>query len=115
MPRVKRGIHHVKRRRNILRKAKGYKWGRKSKLKLAKIAVIKAGKYAYRDRRTRKRDFRALWLVRLNAALRPLGLSYSAFMAKVKKNGVALDRKSLAALAEKHPTVFQKIVENIKR
>jgi large subunit ribosomal protein L20 len=114
MSRVKRGVHHVKRRRNILKKAKGYKWGRKSKLKLAKTAVAKAGKYAYRDRRAKKRSVRALWLVRLNAALRETGMSYSVFMDKIKKKGSVLDRKVLAAVAEKHPEIFKKLVEAVK-
>lgn len=114
MPRVKRGVHHVKRRQNILKKAKGYKWGRKSKLKLAKTAVAKAGKYAYRDRRVKKREMRGLWLVKLNAAIRPLGLSYSKFAALATKKGLALDRKVLSTIAEKHPAVFAKIVEAVK-
>ena len=114
MPRVKRGVHHVKRRKNILKKAKGYKWGRKSKLKLAKIAVVKAGKYAYRDRRTKKRNMRGLWLVKVNAAVRLSGLSYSAFMAKLKAKGIEIDRKSLAAIAEKYPAVMTKLVESVK-
>ncbi len=114
MPRVKRGVHHVKRRKNILRRAKGYKWGRKSKLKLAKIAVIKAGKYAYRDRRTKKRDRRALWTVRINAAVREGGLNYATFIDKAKKKGIVLDRKVLAALAADHPAVFRKIVDTVR-
>jgi large subunit ribosomal protein L20 len=114
MPRIKRGTHHVKRRRNILKRAKGYRWGRKSKLKLAQTAVVKAGKYAYRDRRVKKRVMRSLWLVRLNAAVRESGLSYSVFIAKAKKKGLALDRKSLAALAAKHPAVFRKVVESVR-
>ena len=114
MPRVKRGVHHVKRRKNILKKAKGYKWGRKSKLKLAKTAVSKAGKYAYRDRRVKKRTMRSLWLVKLNAAVREAGMSYSSFIDKAKKKGIVLDRKVLALLAEKHPAVFKKIVEAVK-
>lgn len=114
MPRVKRGVHHVKRRKNILKKAKGYKWGRKSKLKLAKTAVSKAGKYAYRDRRTKKRNMRALWLIKLNAALREGDVSYSAFIGEVKKKGIVLDRKVLAIVAEKHPAVFKKIMEAVK-
>lgn len=110
MPRVKRGVHHSKRRRNVLARTKGMKWGRKSKLKLAKTAAVKAGAYAYRDRRTKKRDFRALWQVRINAAARENGISYAALMGKLKKAGVALDRKSLADLAANHPAVFAKVV-----
>ena len=114
MPRVKRGKTHLKHRRNILKLTKGYKWGRKSKLKLAKFAVTKAGAYAYRDRRVRKREMRALWQVRLNAAVRESGMSYSAFMDRVHKKGVALDRKSLSMLALERPAVFKKIVEMVK-
>lgn len=114
MPRVKRGVHHAKRRRNILKKAKGFKWGRKSKLKLAITAVRKAGKYAYRDRRVKKREFRALWLVRMNAAVREAGMSYSKFMGAVKKAGITLDRKSLATLAAQKPAVFAKLLASLK-
>jgi large subunit ribosomal protein L20 len=110
MARVKRGMMHAKRRRSILRRAKGYRWGRKNRLKLAKVAVIKAGAYAYRDRRTRKREFRRLWQVRLNAAVRPHGLSYSRFINLLKKKNIALDRKVLSALAADHPRVFKEVV-----
>ncbi|TAK03246.1 50S ribosomal protein L20 [Patescibacteria group bacterium] len=113
MPRVKRGTHHVKRRRNILKKTKGMKWGRKSKLKLAITAELKAGKYAYRDRRTKKRDFRRLWTVRLNAALRPHGVSYSRFIDDLKKADVELDRKVLSSLAKDHPAVFEAILKTV--
>jgi len=115
MPRVKRGTQHTKRRKNILSKAKGYRWGRKSKLRLARIAVLKAGVYAYRDRRNKKRDFRRLWQIRINAAVRPLGMSYSAFMGGLKKAGIALDRKILSNLAKDNPAVFAKIVEEVKK
>jgi large subunit ribosomal protein L20 len=114
MPRVKRGTHHAKRRRNLLAKTKGMMWGRKSKIKLAKVASLKAGKYAYRDRRAKKRAFRRLFQVRLNAAVRPFGLSYSRFMDGIKKAGIELDRKVLSTLAKDRPAVFQKIVEKIK-
>lgn len=114
MPRVKRGTHHVKRRTNILKKTKGMKWGRKSKIKLAKTAATKAGAYAYRDRRTKKRAARALWQIQLGAAARAQGLSYSVFINKLKKAGVALDRKSLSTLAKEHPAVFSKVLESVK-
>lgn len=114
MPRVKRGTQHTKRRKSLLSKTKGMKWGRKSKIRLAKPAMLKAGAYAYRDRRNKKRDFRRLWAVRLNAAVRPLGLSYSRFIDGLKKAGVELDRKVLSGLAKDHPAVFEKIVEKIK-
>ena len=114
MPRVKRGTQHTKRRKSLLSKTKGMKWGRKSKIRLAKPAMLKAGAYAYRDRRNKKRDFRRLWAVRLNAAVRPLGLSYSRFIDGLKKAGVELDRKVLSGLSKDHPAVFEKIVEKIK-
>src|SRR3989344_1897129 len=90
MARVKRGTHHVKRRRNILKKTKGYRWGRKSKLKLAKTAALKAGVYAYRDRRNLKRERRSLWLIRMNAALRAKGLKYSTFIHSSKARASCL-------------------------
>jgi large subunit ribosomal protein L20 len=115
MSRVKRGTHHVKRRKNILKRTKGFKWGRKSKLKVATIAAIKAGAYAYRDRRANKRNFRRLWQVRINAAARQHGLSYSRLMDLLKKAGIELDRKILSQLAMEHEAVFKKLVEEIKK
>jgi len=114
MARVKRGRVRTKKRRNILKQAKGYKWGRKKKVKLAKTAIKKAGVYAYRDRRVKKRDKRALWQNIINAAVRPNGLSYSVFINKLKTNNIELDRKILAEIAEKEPKVFQLIVEKVK-
>lgn len=111
MSRVKRGVIHVKRREKLLKRAKGFKWGRKKKIKLAKTAVMKAGAHAYVGRKERKRNFRALWQVKINAAVRPLGLSYSQFLNKLKKAKILLDRKILAQLAEKEPEVFKKIIE----
>ena len=99
MPRVKRGVTAHRRHKKILEQAKGYRGRRKNIFRVAKQAVIKAGQYAYRDRRQRKRQFRALWIVRINAAARPHGLSYSRFMNGLKKAGVELDRKVLADLA----------------
>lgn len=95
-------------------KTKGMKWGRKSKIRLAKPASLKAGQYAFRDRRAKKRDFRKLWTLKINAAVRPLGLSYSRLINALKVKNVELDRKSLAYLAEHKPEVFQKIVETVK-
>ncbi len=115
MPRVKRGVQHAKRRRNLLAKTKGMMWGRKSKIRLARVAELKAGKYAYRDRRVKKRTFRQLWQVRLNAAVRPLGLSYSRFMDGIHKAGIELDRKILSALAKDQPKVFEAVVAQIKK
>jgi large subunit ribosomal protein L20 len=114
MPRVKRGTQHVKRRKNLLKKTKGMMWGRKSKIRLARPAALKAGVYAYRDRRTKKRMFRRLWQLRINAAVRPLGLSYSRFINLLKKANVELDRKVLSTLAVNEPAVFEKIVEKVK-
>jgi large subunit ribosomal protein L20 len=113
MARVKRGTHHVKRRRNLLAKTKGMMWGRKSKIKLAKVASLKAGAYAYRDRRNKKRTFRRLWQVRINAAIRPLGMSYSKLIHALKEKNVSLDRKILATLAKDHPAIFEKIVKSL--
>jgi large subunit ribosomal protein L20 len=114
MSRVKRGIMHAKRVRNVLKKTKGYRWGRKSKIKLAKVAVRKAGAYAYRDRRVKKREFRKLWSIKLNAAVREQGLNYSRFINLLKKANISLNRKVLADLAENHPSIFVKIVEAVK-
>ena len=102
---------HVKRRKNILRQAKGFMWGRKNRIKLAKTAVIKAGVYAYRDRQKKKSEFRELWQVRLNAAVRPYGISYSKFINALKKKNIVLDRKILSTLAEKHPVIFKAVVK----
>ncbi len=113
MPRVKRGIQHAKRRRNLLAKTKGMMWGRKSKIKLARTAELKAGAYAFRDRRAKKRVMRSLWQVRLNAAVRPLGLSYSRFMDGVHKAGIELDRKILSFIAKDQPAVFEAIVAQV--
>ncbi|MFA4936931.1 MAG: 50S ribosomal protein L20 [Patescibacteria group bacterium] len=114
MSRVKRGVMHAKRVRNILKRTKGYRWGRKSKIKLAKVASRKAGVYAYRDRRNRKREFRKLWTIRLNAAVREHGLTYSQFINLLKKAKVTLNRKVLSELAAEHPIIFSKVVEMVK-
>jgi len=115
MPRVKRGKSHLKRRKRLLKTTKGYRWGRKKKVKLAKPAQLKAGVYAYRDRRNKKRDKRSLWQVKINAAVRPEGLSYSKFINLLKKNKIELDRKVLADFAENHPKVFKAIVEEVNK
>ncbi|MBU1289782.1 50S ribosomal protein L20 [Patescibacteria group bacterium] len=114
MTRVKRGIMANKRRKNILKLAKGFKWGRNVKYKLAKDALKHAWTYAYRDRKVRKRDFRRLWQIKINAAVRQQGVTYSRFIEILKKAKIELDRKILANLAEKKPTIFAKIVEKIK-
>ena len=111
MPRVKRGKVRARKRARVLKKTKGMMWGRKSKIKLAKTAATKAGAYAYRDRRNKKRAFRSLWLIRLNAGLHENGLNYSKFAAMLKKAKIGLDRKILADLAANHPAVFKALVE----
>lgn len=115
MPRVKRGTTHVKRRKNILKKTKGYKWTRKSNIKQAKEAILHAGKNAYRDRRTKKRVNRRLWQTKLNAALRMLGKTYSTFINDLKTKNCELDRKVLSQIAEFKPKVFEKIVKEITK
>ena len=114
MTRVKRGKTAHKRRKNILKQTKGFRWGRKSKYRLAKDALYHAWEYAYRDRRTKKREFRKLWQTQINAACRKSGISYSRFIANLKKNKIELDRKILSGLAKNHPQIFEKIVEKIK-
>lgn len=114
MPRVKRGTQHVKRRKSLMAKTKGMMWGRKSKIRLARPAMLKAGVNAYRDRRNKKRTMRRLWQVRINAAVRPLGMSYSRFMDALKKAGIGLDRKILSQIAKDHEVVFKQIVDTVK-
>jgi len=114
MTRVKRGKSHLKRRKKLLKRVKGYRWGRKKLIKLAKVAALKAGVYAYRDRRRKKRELRRLWQIKINAACRQLGLNYSKFICLLKKAKIELDRKILAQLAEHHPKVFEKIVDYVK-
>lgn len=110
MTRIKRGTTSLKRRRKVLKQTKGYKWGRKSKERAAKEALLHAHTHAFHDRRKKKRDFRKLWQIKINAASRMEGLSYSKFIDLLKKNNIGLDRKILANLAEKQPEVFKKIV-----
>jgi len=114
MTRIKGGLLHAKRRRGILKHTKGFRWGRKSKIKLAKVAKMKAGAYAFMDRKVKKRVNRGVWNIRINAAVREFGLSYSKLIGALKKNNVTLDRKILALLAEKHGAVFAKVVEAVK-
>jgi len=114
MSRVKRGKIAHKRRKRLLKQAKGFRWGRKAKYRLAKDALYHAWEYAYRDRRTKKREFRKLWQVQVSAACRQAGISYSRFIAGLKKNKIELDRKILASLVQNHPEIFKKIVEKVK-
>jgi large subunit ribosomal protein L20 len=114
MPRVKRGVTAKARHKKILAKAKGYRGRRGNVYRIAKEAVMKAGQYQYRDRRNRKREFRALWIARINAAVRELGMSYSVFMNGLKKASIDIDRKVLADLAVHDRTAFNKIAEQAK-
>jgi len=114
MPRVKRGVTAHARHKKILALAKGYRGRRKNVFRIAKQAVMKAGQYAYRDRRTRKRVFRQLWIARINAASRELGVTYSKFMAGLKKAQIDIDRKVLADLAVNDPAAFGSIVDKVK-
>lgn len=114
MTRIKGGLLHSKRRRGILKHTKGYKWGRKSKIKVAKVAKMKAGQYAFAGRRAKKRERRALWQVRINAAARTMQISYSQLIGLLKAKNVGLDRKVLAQLAVEKPALFKKIVEAVK-
>jgi large subunit ribosomal protein L20 len=114
MPRVKRGVTARARHKKVLELAKGFRGRRKNVYRIAKEAVMKAGQYAYRDRRVRKRDFRALWIVRINAAVRECGLSYSVFINGLKLAGIDIDRKVLADLAVHDAAAFAKIAEQVK-
>ena len=114
MPRVKRAVHARKKRRKVLEQAKGY-WGLKStNYKYAKEQVERSLSYAYRDRKVKKREFRKLWIMRINAAARENGLSYNRFMAGVRKAGIELDRKSLADIAVSDPQAFAAVAERAK-
>ncbi|HMO78976.1 MAG TPA: 50S ribosomal protein L20 [Candidatus Paceibacterota bacterium] len=113
MTRVKRGTTANKRRRNVLAQVKGYRFGRKNKERMAYTAIRKAGQNAYRHRKMKKRTFRQLWSTKINAGVRPLGISYSKFIDSLKKNKIEIDRKILSEIAEKNPQIFAKIVEKI--
>lgn len=114
MPRVKRGVTAHARHKKVLKQAKGYYGARRKVFRVAKQAVIKAGQYAYRDRRQKKRQFRALWIVRINAAARRFGLSYSQLINGLNKAGVEVDRKMLADLAVHDVAAFGAVVEKAK-
>ena len=114
MPRVKRGVTAHARHKKILKLAKGFRGRRKNVYRIAKQAVMKAGQYAYRDRRTRKRVFRQLWIARINAASRGLGVTYSKFMAGLKKANIDIDRKVLSDMAIHDPAAFASIVDKVK-
>ncbi len=114
MPRVKRGVTAGARHKKLLAKAKGYRGRRKNVYRIAKEAVMKAGQYAYRDRRNRKRQFRSLWIARINAAARECGMTYSVFMNGLKKAAIQVDRKVLADIAVFDKPAFAKIAEQAK-
>ena len=111
MPRVKRGVRAHARHKKVMKLAKGYRGGRRRLYRSAREGIDKALCYAYRDRRVRKREFRSLWIVRINAAVRPLGLSYSRFINQLDKANIKLDRKVLADLAVFYPEDFSRVVE----
>lgn len=115
MTRVKSGILTKKKHKKVLKLAKGYWMTRHKQFKKAKEAVLHAGQYAYVGRKRRKRDFRRLWIIRLNAAVKKLGLKYSQFINKLKNKKIDLDRKILSNIALDHPQIFEKIVEKIKK
>jgi len=115
MPRVKRGTIASKRRRHLLKYAKGFRWGRKSKFRAAKEGVYHAMEYAFRDRRAKKRERRQLFQLRINAATRKLGISYSRFINMLKKKNIELNRKVMSEMAREYPQVFEKIVEQAKK
>lgn len=115
MVRVKRSTTAKKKRKKALKEAKGFKWSRKTKYRQAKDALAHAWSYQYRDRRRKKREFRQLWQIKINAGVREFGLSYSKFINLLKKNNIEIDRKILANLAENKPEIFREIVEKVKK
>jgi large subunit ribosomal protein L20 len=114
MPRVKRGVTARARHKKILALAKGYRGRRNNVYRVAKQAVMRAGQYAYRDRRNKKRDFRALWIARINAASRECGMKYSTFMGALKKHMIEIDRKVLSDMAIFDMPAFNALVERVK-
>lgn len=114
MPRVKRAVQARKHRKHLMKHAKGFKYGRKSKFKLAKDALRHAWSYAYRDRKVKKRSFRNLWNLQINALARQNGITYSRLINGLKTKKIELDRKVLSELAKENPEIFVKIVEEIK-
>ena len=115
MSRIKRAVQARKHRKHLMKHAKGFSYGRKSKFKLAKDALRHAWTYAYRDRKVKKRTFRNLWNLQINALARQNGITYSRFINGLKKSKIELDRKVLSELANSHPEVFIKIVESLKK
>lgn len=115
MTRVKRGVQKRARKKKIIKLAKGFKWRRKSNYRAAKEALMHAWTYAYRDRRNKKRNFRNLWNIKINAICRENGISYSRFINIIKKADIIIDRKVLSQLAENHTETFKRIIEEIKK
>lgn len=115
MSRVKGGVQALKRRRNVLKQVKGYRFARSTKERAARDAIFKAGTYAFRDRKANKRNFRRLWSIRINAGVRAAGFpSYSRFIDALKKKSISLDRKILATLAKDYPETFNRIIALVK-
>jgi large subunit ribosomal protein L20 len=114
MARVKRGVTSHAKHKKVFKAAKGYYGRRKNTIRVAKQAVEKAGQYAFRDRKNKKRTFRALWIQRINAGVRQFGLTYSKFISGLEKAGIDIDRKVLSDLAIREPAAFQVIVEKVK-
>lgn len=114
MPRTTSSSKRRKRKKSLIKEAKGYRWARSKKYRAAKEALLKSLTYAYRDRKARKRELRKLWQIQINAAVRNLGLKYSQFIHLLKEKGIELDRKVLAQLAKEKPEIFEKIVEKVK-
>jgi len=115
MPRVKRGTIHLKRIKKLLKSVKGYKWGRKNQIRLASTAQTKAGAHAFKDRRRKKRDMRALWQIKISAFAKENSLSYSRLMDLFRKKKVGLDRKILADLAENNKKVLKSVLEKVNK
>jgi large subunit ribosomal protein L20 len=115
MTRIKRGVSKHKRKKNVLKRTKGFKNRRRTNLAAAKEALLHAGKHAYSHRRLKKRDFKSLWTIRINAASREQGLSFSKFMDKLHKNKIELNKKMLAELAVRNPDAFEQIVKEVTK
>lgn len=114
MVRVKKATNALKTRKNVLKQVKGYRFGRSTKERMAYEAISHAGSYAFAHRRDKKGVMRRLWIVKMNAALDPMGLSYSKFVGAMKKQNIEVDRKIMAHLAEFHPETFKRVVEKVK-
>lgn len=114
MPRVKRGVIANKTRKNTLKRTKGYRFGRSTKEREAKVAIVKAGVNAFAHRRDKKNDFRRLWTVKISGAVKKMDLSYSKFIALLKKNNIELDRKVMSEMIQYNPETFAKLVEKVK-